>query len=302
MEEKKKKSKLIVIIITIVVIIGAIAGTVGVIKYLNSPSYKYEKANKLEQEEKFEDALAIYKEIEEYENSKEKIKVLKRKVLNLEGVANLINNKVLYYNGGDNTILCQITFTENEATIKKVKFSGNGQGVLSTNVYNWDLDTEKIIVNNELNIGYKVENENIIFEAGTYKSENENITFEDGKYFTPEQVTEGIQGYWKLRKTTYVLGRFITSEHNIYINGDKITAQDATEASYGYADYYYSDPEEKTYSLDIGNIKATNGDGTISGTFMGFNFNIIDNQIKVLHYDKVMEKTDSLPDVNSYSF
>lgn len=288
MEEKKKKSKLIVIIVTIVVIIGVIAGAVGVIKYLNSPSYKYEKANKLEQEEKFEDALAIYKEIEEYENSKEKIKMLKRKVLNLEGVADLINNKVLYYNDGDNTILCQITFTENEATIKKVKFSGNGQGILSTDVYNWDLDTEKIIVSEDLSI--------------PYKSENENITFDDGKYFTPEQVTEGIQGYWKLRKTTYVLGRFITSEHNIYINGDKITAQDATEASYGYADYYYSDPEEKTYSLDIGNIKATNGDGTISGTFMGFNFNIIDNQIKVLHYDKVMEKTDGLPDVNSYSF
>lgn len=289
MEEKKKKSKrtiiIVIVIVSILIIMGGIAGT---ITYLNSPSYKYEQASKLEQAEQFEEALAKYKEIEGYENAKEKIKALTRKILHLDEVVELINQKVLYYNGGDDITLCQITFTEKEATIEKVKFNGNGQQKVSTNVYNWDLDTEKIIVNNELTIPYKVE--------------NGNITFEHGKYFTTEKVIEGIQGYWKLRKTTYVLGKFITSENNIYINGDKITAQNATKAAYGNADYYYNEPEEKPYSLEIGSIKATNGDGTISGTFMGFNFNIIENQIKVLHYDKVMERAESLPNVNSYVF
>ena len=289
MDSKKSNKKLMIIIITIVIVIVVIAGVVGVITYLNSPSYKYEQANKLEQAEQFESALALYKEIEDYENSKEKIKTLTRKVLHLDEVIPLMNNKVLYYNGGDNTILCQITFTEQEAKIEKVKFSGNGQGILSTNVYNWDLDTEKIIVNEELSINYKVENGNIIFE--------------EEKYFTQEQVIEGIQGYWKLRKTTYVLGKFIPSEDNIYIKGDKITAQSATKASNSNEyDYYYNEPTEKSYSLNIGNIKAKSEDGTTSGTFMGINFNIIDNQIKLLKYDKVMERADSLPDVNSYVF
>lgn len=288
MEEKKKKSKLIIIVVVVVAILVIMGGIVGVITYLNSPSYKYEQASKLEQAEQLEEALAIYKEIEEYDNAKQKIKALTRKVLHLDEVVKLVDHKVLYYNGGSNTTLCQITFTEQEATIEKVLFNGNGQQKVSTNVYNWDLDTEKIMVNDELTINYKVEN-------GT-------ITFEEGKYFTTEQVKEKIQGYWKLRKTTYVLGRFITSENNIYINGDKITAQNATKAAYGDADYYYNEPEEKTYSLNIGSIEAPNGDGTVSGTFMGFGFNIIDNEVKVLHYDKTMERADSLPNVNNYVF
>lgn len=288
MNQEKKKSKLKIIILVIVAIVVIIGVAVGVIMYLNSPSYKYGQASKLEQVEQFEEALAIYKEIEEYDDSKEKIKTLTRKILHLDEVVKLIDEKVLYYNGGNDTTLCQITFTEQEATIVKVKFDGNGQQKLSTDVYNWDLDTEKIIVNDELSIEYKVE--------------NGNITFEEGKYFTTEQVIKGIQGYWKLRSTTYVLGKFITSEYNIYINGDKITAQSATEASYGDADYYYDKPEKKSYSLNIGEIKAPNKDGTISGTFMGFSFNIIDGQVKVLHYNKVMERAKSLPNVNSYVF
>lgn len=285
--EKEKKKVNVKIIVIIIIIIAIIAGG-GVIAYLKSPQYKYEKASKLEQSEQFEEALALYKEIEEYENSKEKEKTLTRKVLHLDEIVNLMNNKVLYYNGGNNTTLCQISFTEQDATIQRVAFNGNGQQKISTDVYNWDLDTEKIIVNEDLSI--------------SYKAENGNITFEDGKYFTTEQVIEGIQGYWKLKTTTYVLGRFAKNEYNIYINGDKITSQSAAEARYGNGDYYFYEPEEKSYTLDIGNIKAPNGNGTISGRFMGFNFNIIDNQIKVLHYDKVMEKTDKLPNENDYSF
>ncbi|MCI9177433.1 MAG: hypothetical protein HFJ28_02395 [Clostridia bacterium] len=288
MKEKKSKKQMIIILIVVLILIGVVAGSIGVIMYLNSPEYKYNQANQYEQKEQFEDALALYREIEEYNDSKEKIKKLTRKVLHLDEVVKLIDSKVLYYNGGDNTTLCQITFTEQEAKIEKVKFDGNGQQKVSTNVYEWDLDTEKIIVNNELNIGYKVENENIIFEAG--------------KYFTTEQVKEGIQGYWKIKEMNYVLGRIIRSEYNIYIKNNKITAQSATEAAYGDADYYYNNPEEKTYSLDIGKIQAPNKDGTISGTFMGFSFNIIDGKVKVLHYGKVMEKTNKLPNVNSYKF
>ena len=281
---KKSKAKIIIpiAIIPIVILIMAVI-------YINTPNYKYNKASKLEQAEKYEDALSLYKEIDGYNDSKEKIKTLTRKTLHLDEVVELINNKALYYNGGNETTLCKITFASQDATIEKVTFDGNGQHKTETNTYKWDLDTEKIIIDNGININYKIE--------------NGNITFEEGKYFTIEQVREGLQGYWKLRETSYIkYFGFTVNEYNIFINGDKITAQSAAKSALEEGSYNYFGPEEKSYSLNIGEISAPNDDGTVGGLFYEYSFNIINNQITVLHFGKIMEKADSLPDVNCYAF
>ena len=53
MKEKKSKKQMIIILIVVLILIGVVAGSIGVIMYLNSPEYKYNQANQYEQKEQF---------------------------------------------------------------------------------------------------------------------------------------------------------------------------------------------------------------------------------------------------------
>ena len=201
---------------------------------------------------------------------------------NKNKVLKLINKQILYYNCGSDVELCQAIFNNDKVTINYIKYDGNG-GHVTANDYNWNVDNNNITINDDLKIPYNIE--------------NNNITFDKNAYFTPEEIQKGIQGYWKLDNTTYVLGQIIKGKVNIYINGNNITYQDATQSKYDPNEYFYSGPEEKTYTLENGQIQI-DSDAANSPYY----FNIIEGEVKVLYYYKVMERTDSLPDVNSYKF
>lgn len=192
-----------------------------------------------------------------------------------------------YFNGGSDTVLNNISFSEEEATIGQVYYDGNGKHDNGSAAYSYALDDENITVTmadeNELKIPYTLDN-------GAVK-------LGSGDYYIIEEIDAGLQGYWKMRKSEVLLGMKSENEKNIYINDGKVISEKASLAmGSDSGEYYYYGPYEGTYTLNFGGFDTDMSHGN------EWFFNIIDGKVTLLNYDTVCTPSDKLPGENGYSF
>ena len=197
-------------------------------------------------------------------------------------VYNALASNVWYFNGGSDTTLNSISFTDSGAVIGQVYFDGNGKHENESRDVQVSVDDSNI---------------NLIFEdesvAGIpYTLEEDSITLEGG-YFTAEEIEEQIQGYWKLRTVS-----FGTHEFHIHFDKGSVESERASEALDGSnGEYYYYGPDEGQYTLNFGGFDTDMRHGS------EWFYNIVDGEVVILHYDNICEHTDEeFPGEDGYSF
>ena len=250
----------------------------------------YEQAGVLVNEGKLEEAADMYDSLNQYKDSKTKLEEINHSIM-MEKYADtiaLLQGKTWYFNGGSDTALAMVSFSDDKATISSVTFDGNGihDDVNMTSSYT--LDDSHIIIEKAVN------NEPARLD---YTIDGNTISFEESVYFTKEEVDEAIQGYWKCRYTSNVLGISGDVEYNIHIDNGNLTSESASEAAFGAkGEYFYYGPYQATYTLGDGcfNTSMKHGDNWF--------FNIIDGRPVILYYDHVCVPADKLPGENGYSF
>lgn len=201
-------------------------------------------------------------------------------------VVTALTKNAWYFNGGADTVMNSISFSDSTATIAQVSYDGNGKHDGATNTYAYTLNDNTIIVTladgSPLEIPYTYSGNSIIL---------------DGGYLTPDDVVSGLQGFWTLNDKS----NYGHSLHYVYIDGNTITSEKASAALNGAAgDYYWygGDGYSASYQLDFGSFDTTMRHGS------EWFFNVIDGKATLLHYNMVCSPADisKLPGENGYSF
>ena len=196
-----------------------------------------------------------------------------------------LSGNTWYYNGGSDTVLNVVTFTEENATISQVTFDGNGAHEESAGDFEYSVDGSNVVITmadgSETSIPYTLEGED--FKLG------------GGDYYTLEEVDAGIQGIWSTGKyTSTVVGRSMASLQEIQFNDGKVSAQNATVAEGNPAYYNVYDPT--SYTLGNGTLQTEMMHGS------SWYFNIIGGSPTILYYDRVCQPADAFSDVTKFSY
>lgn len=251
---------------------------------------KYGMANALFDEGDYQAAADMYAEISGYKDSDKKAQKAKHSALlaTYGDAIGLLEGNTWYFNGGSDTVLKCLTFEDGVAKITEVTFDGNGRHEAKANELDYTIDDSQI---------------SLILKDGSemaipYTVKKSSITLGDGEYFSAEQIDEGLQGYWKLTAEENPLGsKVVKYEYNWHIADGKMTYQYANEGlNLAPGEYYYLDPATAPYKLTLGGFDSNLGHSR------EFGFNIIDGKVALLRYDHVASPADGMPDVNSYQF
>ena len=204
-----------------------------------------------------------------------------------EDVIDALKGMTWYYNGGSNTKLNSISFTETEAAVSQVYFDGNGRHENGTSSAPFIVDDAAIHVTDfdgkEVDIPYTLE--------------NASIKLGNGEYYTAEEVKEGLLGYWKTRRSETILGSKTSTEKNIHIEDRTLTSEKASLANGSTSgEYYYYGPYTGSYKLTFGGFDTDMSHGS------EWFFNIIKGEVTLLNYDQVCTRSNGLPGENGYSF
>ena len=193
-----------------------------------------------------------------------------------------------YFNGGSDTVLNSIIFSDNTATISQVYYDGNGKHDGETNEFSYMLDDTSITVtladNSQMTIPYTYADGSVVLSPDTY--------------FTEKDIMDGLQGFWTLDS------RGVMSTRNIYyihFDGEVVSSEKAASAlNGGPGDYYWygGNGYTGTYHLNFGGI-----DSEMMHSKEWF-FNIVHGEVVLLHYDSVCSRADitKLPGQYGYSF
>lgn len=198
---------------------------------------------------------------------------------NYEEVRVALQTEPYYFNGGSDILLNEISFSEENATIKQVKFTGNGASDQFTKTFPYSIKKNEIIVSVENDAELKIPYTNI----------DGKLKLGTGDYYTIGEVKEGLKGYWKDRSSDVILGRKIESEDNFFVADDYITEESANQ------NYYF---EPRKYNYD----KLSHYGFNIINFFKGYFFNIIDNKPVFMHFDDPCTPTDGFPGPSGYHF
>ena len=206
-----------------------------------------------------------------------------------ENVISALNGNTWYFNGGSDTILNSISFSDTEATIAQVYYDGNGKHDNGSNSMTYIVDDTAVHVTTA--------------DGGTldipYSLNGDTVALGENDFLTIEQIDEGLQGYWTCESKS----SFGNSKFNIYIGDGIMISESASEAIGGSnGEYYYYGPSGDSsykgtyYKLEFGGFDTDMRKGS------NWFFNIIDGKPTVLHYDTVCTPSDGLPGENGYSF
>ena len=236
-----------------------------------------------------EAAIDALQKVSGYNDADKKIEEIKdEQIHQLYGpVFDALNGNTWFFNGGADTILNGISFEGDTARIAQVYYDGNGKHDNGSTEYPFTVDDKYITLSmwdgSELTIPYILSGETI--SLGT------------NEYYSLQEIDAGLQGYWKLRKSQYILGIKSVSEDNIYINNGKMTSESASLA-YGSTngEYYYYGPYQGSYTLNFGGFDTDMFHGS------EWFFNIIDGKITLLNFDNVCTPSDNLPGEAGYKF
>lgn len=202
-------------------------------------------------------------------------------------VVNALAENTWYFNGGGDSVLNALTFSDASATIAQISYDGNGKHTGDDNLFAYTIDDAEISIvladGSTLAIPYTYADGAVVLESGTY--------------FTAEDIIDGLQGFWTLDDNN----SFGHSIHNVYINGNQITSEKATEARNGAPGEYFwygGDGYTGTFTLNFGGIDTDMKHGS------EWFFNVIDGKPMLLHYDNVCSRANitRLPGENGYSF
>ena len=195
-----------------------------------------------------------------------------------------VSANIWFYNGGGDTSLNYIAFKENKASLNQVYFDGNGFHKNDAEECPYIISDEKITVSakdGEIAIPYRLSGEEIVLG--------------EGQYFSPDQVEEGLQGYWTC--TTYSDFTGKNNTYYLFVDHGTLKSENAAEAVDGTdGEYYYYGPYEGTYTLGTGGFITEMRHG---GDWF---FNIIDGKPTILHYDTVCTPADGFPGRDGYYF
>lgn len=206
---------------------------------------------------------------------------------NYEDVAEALKQDTWYFNGGSDTILKYLDFQSNSASLGETHFDGDGAHDNGSETYSYTINKSEITLSTTegsklLTIPYEM-------KAGT-------LTLGQG-FFSSADVKEDLLGYWKCRYTgSPILGKTLEHEYNVYIDDNYLTYEHANEG-FDLTDgtYYYSEPKEISYSLTNGGLDFQRG-------WFEYGFNIIDDQVVLMQFDRAYTRGDGFPGRDGYSF
>ena len=204
-----------------------------------------------------------------------------------EDVFKAVSANIWFYNGGEDTVLNYIAFRENKASLNQVYFDGNGFHKNDTEECPYTISDEEIIVSAK-------DGEFVI----PYRLSGEEIVLGEGEYFSPDQMEEGLQGYWTCT-TVSNFAEFSGKRniHYLFVDHGTLKSEQAAEAVDGTdGEYYYFGPEEGSYKLGTGGFITEMRHGN------EWFFNIIGGKPTILHYDNVCTPADGFPGQDGYSF
>ena len=242
---------------------------------------KYEKAMDLFENEKYEEALAIFDELGDYENAEEKAAHSRLQIANLE-------EGTWFFESESANAVNMLYFTDGKAYIGGYYYDGNGKQESAVAEYEYEVDAEKITLS--LANGRKMEIK--------YKIDNNTLTLGNGEYFTPQQVDDGLQGYWGQVDVSYV--SFVgssASEHIYYYNKGTVKFESATKAANrNDGSYYYTPIKEGSYTIDRDglNVEASNE--------WQFGFVISDGKVTACRCGDLLSEYTGFKGENGFSF
>lgn len=250
---------------------------------------KYEAAKQLLDVGEYDAALKSFTDLGDYDRSSEYAAECKYQIMRQEysAVFEALDGNVWYFNGGADTILNEIRFNQDKATISQVYFDGNGKHDNGSQEHSFTVDDQSIVV--ELSSGDSMKI--------AYQTADGSIKLGTNEYYTLQEIDAGMQGYWKERHSQTILGMRTSGEANIYFDHGHVKSESASLAAGGSnGEYYYYGPYEGSYSLNFG--------GLDTDLFKGneWFFNIVNGEVTVLHYDRVCKPTNEFPGANGYSF
>lgn len=251
-------------------------------------SSDYKKAMSMYENGEYKEAAEIFAKLGDYEDSAEMaVKAEKQWALvTYADVFETLKQETWYFNGGSDTTLNYLTFTDEEATVGQVYFDGNGIHENGSNACAYVVDDTSVTIT--MADGTEM--------AISYEKGDAGITL-DKEYVSFSDVKKGLMGYWKSTSKKTIIGILSVSEDNIYVGEDTLESESASLAYGGSnGEYYYYGPYKGTYTLGIGcfETEMKHGDAWF--------FNIIDGKPTMLHYDKVCTPTDGFPRKDGYSF
>lgn len=240
---------------------------------------KYAEAKELFEAADYEAAKVLFTELADYEDSAQMIQECEKELMyqTYGDVIAALTTGTWYFNGGSDTVLNSISFTDSEAAIAQVYYDGNGKHDNGSNSYEYVIDDANISLTmadgSTMDIAYSVD--------------GDKVSLGNGEYLSAEEVDAGLQGFWTLSYNS-----FGKKEYNIHLDNGSVTAESAAGAAGGY--YYYG-PYEGTYTINFGGLDTEIMHG---GEWF---WNIIDGAPTMLHYDRVCSPSDHLPGEDGYS-
>lgn len=255
-----------------VLLVGLLAGCSG---------SKYEKAVELFKDGKYEEALPIFEELGDYEDSEEKAAYSRLQIANIE-------DGTWFFEAKSVNAVDVLYFTDGKAYIGQYYYDGNGKHESAATEYEYEVDAEKITI--KLDSGKKKEIE--------YKVNGKELILGNGEYFTPQQVDDGLQGYWGKLESTYIPYIGTSKSENIYYYHEGTVEFESATLSSRHNDgtYYYTPVESGTYTIDREGLNVD-----ASNTFQ-FGFVISEGKVVACRCGEILSVYDGFKGQDGYSF
>lgn len=249
-------------------------------------SSQYKKATALYEEGRYEDAIAIFEALGDYEDSAAKLEQAKTDWMlqKYSDVIDLMADDIWFFNGGSDTVVNSIAFTDKgRAEITQIVIDGNGVSADKAEFFDYTVEDTNISValssGRPLDIPYSVSNGSLHLGS-------------DGTYRSIAEVEEDLQGYWQSRETHY----FFTvseSEYIVLIKNGMLTEESASEDISGQYEYWYYEPEEESYTITRSGFHTSGNE---------YSFNIFNGRAVLLRYEHICSPTGGFKGFSGFSF
>ncbi len=243
----------------------------------------YDKACKLMNNANYEEAIDLFKDLGDYEDSKKKLNECKTCLEATE----LLDEGLWFFGNTDIGMdVIKLTFDGDSATVVPYYFDGNGRHERTTITTDYTLTSDTITMDLDsgtLEIPYTINSDGIVLK---------------GDFYTPQQVSDLLRGVWSLDKTTTVLGQGIRSLYYMSIANGIISYESATESSRPGYDYFYYGPYSASFEITENGLETSVHNGS------SFDFTIRNGKVVPIHYDDVFSYSDTLglPGESEYEY
>ncbi len=252
----------------------------------------YKKADRALSEGNYQEAVSLFSRIPDYEDSAEKLRGAKKQLM-LKTYGDeiaLLEAGWWVTNGGSDETLDYYVFSGGDVKIGQILFDGNGRHETKTvESAPYEINSTEIVTRTPDGDPLKI----------PYTLKDGAIELDGGRYYTAGMIQEGLQGFWNYRYSDYIaaVGMQTSGEYNVRIDGDTITYEKACPSAFNNTEYFYYGPYSGTFQVDIGCLKGTADGETLENEWF---YNVINGEIKLLHYANVTARGDGLPGEDGY--